>query len=194
MANPLEKRKVILVTDGDGVACRTVEVAAQNIGARCITISSGNPTPLVGEQIVELIKKTPFDPVVVMLDDKGACGFGHGEQAMQIVAKHPDIEVIGAVAVAANTPGTEGVVVDCSITRNGKVIPGPVNKDGEPITSDKDHLEGDTVDILSSLDIPIIIGTGDTGKMEKADDWENGARITTMAMQEILRRSGFNSG
>lgn len=188
----IKKRRVILVTDGDVVASRTIEEAAKNIGARLITLSTGNPTPLNGEQIVELIKKTPHDPVVVMLDDKGACGFGKGEQALEIIAGHPDIEVLGAVAVASNTPGTEGVPVNCSVTREGQLIDGPVNKDGEPLAAKKTLLEGDTVDILSSLNIPIIVGTGDTGKMDKADDIARGAPITTKAFQEILHRSGFN--
>ncbi|HHW49425.1 MAG TPA: stage V sporulation protein AE, partial [Clostridiaceae bacterium] len=46
----MEKRKVILVTDGDSVAKEAVEIAASNIGARCISDSAGNPTVLTGQE------------------------------------------------------------------------------------------------------------------------------------------------
>ncbi|MCL6636019.1 MAG: stage V sporulation protein AE, partial [Peptococcaceae bacterium] len=36
---PAGKRKVIIVTDGDRIAKRAVEVAARNVGARCISCS-----------------------------------------------------------------------------------------------------------------------------------------------------------
>ena len=51
-----EKRKVILITDGDEYAKRTVELIAREIGGRCISLSQGNPTTLKGKEIVELIK------------------------------------------------------------------------------------------------------------------------------------------
>ncbi|WP_420795744.1 stage V sporulation protein AE [Desulforamulus putei] len=51
-----KKRNVIFVTDGDPVARRTLEVAARNIGARCISMSAGNPSRMNGQQLVELIK------------------------------------------------------------------------------------------------------------------------------------------
>jgi len=188
---PEEKRKVIIVTDADRVACRTVETAARNIGARCISLSAGNPTPITGEQAVQLIRMAEHDPVVLMVDDRGKRGHGKGEQVLEYVAGHPDIEVLGAVAVAANTRFTEGVRVTESITRSGKVIDGPVDKCGNPEMAGHCLLEGDTVDILGHLDIPIIIGTGDTGKMDFADDYAKGAPITTKALKEILNRSGY---
>lgn len=186
---PDARRKVIIITDGDRVAGRTVKIAAKNIGARVISLTMGNPTPISGKKVVELIKQAPADPVIIMVDDKGTCGFGKGEQVLEYVAKHPDIDVIGAVAVASNTSGTEGIKVDESVTRDCAIVNGPVDKLGNPEKRGNKYLEGDTVDILSQLNIPVVIGTGDTGKMEFADDCSRGAPITTKALLEIISRS-----
>jgi len=180
---------VIVVTDGDLVAGRTVQVAAGNIGARFISLTTGNPTPISGPQIVELIKQTPTDPVVIMVDDKGRSGPGCGERILKYVAEHPEINVIGAVAVASNTALTEGVKVDESVACDGTIIDGPVNKLGIPEKKGNRYLEGDTVDVINELEIPVVIGTGDTGKMDFADDYHKGAPITTKALLEILNRS-----
>lgn len=186
---PDARRKVIIITDGDRVAGRTVKIAAKNVGARVISLTTGNPTPISGRKVVELIKQAPTDPVIIMVDDKGTCGFGKGEQVLEYVAKHPDICVIGAVAVASNTSGTEGIRVDESVTRDCAIVKGPVDKLGNPEKRGNKYLEGDTVDILSQLNIPVVIGTGDTGKMEFADDCSRGAPITTKALLEIISRS-----
>jgi len=108
------------------------------------------------------------------------------------VVKHPDVNVIGAVAVASNTSGTEGIKVDESVTKDSAIVQGPVDKQGHPEKEGNRFLEGDTVDVLSQLDIPVVIGTGDTGKMEFADDWARGAPITTKALLEIINRSEYN--
>lgn len=186
-----EKRKVIIVTDADRAACRTVETAARKIGARCISLSAGNPTPITGEQAVQLIKMAEHDPVVLMVDDRGKRGQGKGEKVLEYVARHSEIEVLGAVAVASNTRFTEGVRVTESVTCQGKIVDGPVDKCGNLERAGNQLLEGDTVDILSQLNIPVIIGTGDTGKMDFADDYAKGAPITTKALKEILNRSGY---
>ncbi len=186
-----ERKKVIIVTDADRVACHAVETAARNIGARCISLSAGNPTPITGKQAVQLIRMAAGDPVVIMVDDRGKRGPGKGEHVLAYVARHSAIEVLGAVAVAANTRFTKGVRVTESITRDGKIIDGPVDKCGNPECAGHRLLEGDTVDILGQLNIPVIIGTGDTGKMDFADDYAKGAPITTKALQEILNRSGY---
>ncbi|MHB8171432.1 MAG: stage V sporulation protein AE [Thermincolia bacterium] len=183
------RRKVILVTDGDKMARKTVEVAARNIGARCISASAGNPTEISGDRLVQLIKATSHDPVVVMFDDVGMTGKGKGEMVLEYVSRHPDIEVLGAVAVASHTPYVEGVEVDVSVDRAGRLVEGPVNKDGEPEPANHKRLEGDTVDILNQLNVPVIIGTGDTGKMEGRDSFLAGAPVTTKAFREILERS-----
>lgn len=183
------RRKVILVTDGDKVAKRTVEVAAKNVGARCISASWGNPTDKSGSQLVQLIKQAAHDPIVVMLDDRGDQGTGKGEKALKYIFNHPEIEVLGVVAVASNTPATEGVRVLESITREGEIIGGAVDKLGYP--DEKHHnLKGDTVDVLNQLEVTNIVGVGDIGKMDGKDDRFFGAPITTKALQEILDKCG----
>ena len=76
------KKRVIIVTDGDKIAKRAVETAATNIGGRSISLSWGNPTTLSGRDIIDLINTAKYDPVVVMVDDRGNAGMGSGEQAM----------------------------------------------------------------------------------------------------------------
>lgn len=186
---PTGKRKVILVTDGDRIAKGALEIAARNVGARCISRSAGNPTTRSGEELVDLIKTAPKDPVVVMLDDRGFNGMGRGETAMAYIAKHPDIQVLGVLAVASNTEKVCGCEVDASVSKSGKVIEGPVDKWGRPKQS---LLEGDTVEVIDSLKFPLVIGIGDIGKMDGADEAEKGAPLTTRALKTILDRSGFN--
>jgi stage V sporulation protein AE len=183
------KRKVILITDGDRIARKAVETAAHNVGARCISCSAGNPTTKSGEELVSMIKTAPSDPVVVMLDDRGYNGMGRGETAMAYIAGHPDIEVLGVLAVASNTENVCGCEVDLSISRNGDFIDGPVDKMGWPAQSLQ---EGDTVEVLNKLNIPLVIGIGDIGKMDGEDEAERGAPLTTSALKTILDRSGFN--
>ena len=186
------KRKVILVTDGDSVAQRAVETAAKNINARTISASAGNPTPLTGQEIVELIKEAKHDPVIVMFDDRGSPDKGIGETALEIVAKHPEIEVLGAVAVASNTD-VDGVPCHLAITKEGQFIKAAVDKEGNP-RWDSPNIFGDTVDILKELNIPIIIGIGDIGKMEGKDNAFLGAKITTKALNYIIEKGGLGSG
>ena len=182
-----EKRKIILVTDGDSCAEKTLEIAVSNIGGRCISRSGGNPTPITSSEIVELVKQAKNDPVVVMVDDRGNTGIGKGEQAMFEIINHPEIEVLGIVAVASNTKGVRGVRVDYSIDNNGNMINAPVDKHGN--ISDKKVLYGDTVDIINNCNVPIVIGVGDIGKMEGKDVSEIGAPIITKALEEIITRN-----
>ncbi|HBG17323.1 MAG TPA: stage V sporulation protein AE, partial [Firmicutes bacterium] len=56
----------------------------------------------------------------------------------------------------------------------------------------RSKLKGDTVDILNGLKIPLIVGIGDIGKMGQADDYEQGANITTRAIKEILNFHGLS--
>ncbi len=186
------KRNVILVTDGDPVAKKAVEAASRNIGARCISCSAGNPTGLTGEQLLAEIKKAPHDPVVVMLDDRGFLGQGRGERALEHLAGHPEIRVLGMLAVASNTEFAGSVKVDCSVTSGGTVTPAAVDKNGRVVPGQGPSLSGDTVEVLDRLDVPVIIGIGDIGKMGTADNPGLGAPLTTRALEEILHRSGFN--
>lgn len=184
-----EKRNVILVTDGDHIARRTLETAAHNVGARCISMSAGNPTRLSGKGLVELIKSAAHDPVVVMFDDKGYEGQGLGERALLQVYNDPGINILGILAVASNSFCCDGAEVDFSVTSEGKIVKGPVNKDGK--TTKRRVLQGDTVEIINDLQVPVVIGIGDIGKMNGEDDYHYGAKVTTRALQEIIERSGF---
>jgi stage V sporulation protein AE len=128
-----------------------------------------------------------------MFDDRGCPDQGTGETAMKFVASHPDIEVLGAVAVASNTTGGIGIPADVCITGEGKFVSAAVDKKGklEHDTLGKPIIHGDTVDILNDLAVPVVIGVGDIGKMGHSDDLEKGAPITRRAIEEILKRSGI---
>ncbi|WP_278294242.1 stage V sporulation protein AE [Caloranaerobacter azorensis] len=179
------KRKVILVTDGDANARRAVEMAATRIGGRCISRSAGNPTPLSGEEIIELVKTAKYDPVIVMVDDKGNPRQGQGEQVIEEILKSDEIEVLGVIAVASNTEGVNGVAVDFSINSDGERVERAVNKCGRETNSKV--LYGDTVDILNKYRVPVIVGIGDIGKMNGKDDSKIGAPVLTRAIEEILK-------
>lgn len=180
------KRNVILVTDGDDVARKAIEMATSNIGGRCISRSAGNPTMLSGKQIVEYIKQAKHDPVVVMVDDMGNTHTGLGEEAMDYIINCEDINVLGVVAVASNTNGVRGIKADYSIDRKGRITKSPVDKNGV-VKKKQKAIKGDTVDILNYERVPIIVGIGDPGKMDGYDDVEIGAPITTKALQEIIK-------
>lgn len=187
-----DKVRIIIVTDGDRCAQHAVENIAAELGLRCISASGGNPTPISGREIVKLIKTVPHDPVMVMFDDRGRRDKGKGETALEYVASHPDIEVLGAVAVASNTTGIRGVAADACVSGDGQVVTNAVDKYGQEKASGSDQavVNGDTVDVLNDVDIPVIIGVGDIGKMDKADDIRRGAPVTRKAIEEILKRSG----
>jgi len=174
------------------MAKKTVETAAHNIGARTISTSAGNPTTLTGEQLVDLIKQAAHEPVVVMLDDKGKLGMGRGESVLVYLAGHPDIRILGALAVASNTEFTHGAHVDLSVDCHGDLVDGPVDKLGQESGCTGEVLCGDTVEVLDELNIPVVIGIGDVGKMDYADDYAFGAPLTTKALREIIKRSGYD--
>lgn len=183
-------RKVIIITDGDEYAKKVTEYVAKEIGGRCISLSYGNPTTLTGPEIVKLIVQAKNDPVLVMFDDSGFVGEGAGEQALKYVATHPDISVLGVLAVAAKTRKTEWTRIDVCVDRYGELTPYGVDKFGEP-DLELGRMNGDTVYCLDELDIPIVVGIGDIGKMARADDIKIGAPITRKAIELILERSGF---
>ncbi|PKR86145.1 stage V sporulation protein AE [Heyndrickxia camelliae] len=185
------KRQVILITDGDEYAKHAIELVAREVGGRCISQSAGNPSQLSGEEIVKMIKSAHSDPVFVMFDDSGYVGEGRGEQALMYVANHKDIEVLGILAVSSNTHHREWSKVDVSIDRNGTLTPYGVDKFGEP-DLELQRINGDTVYCLDQLNVPIIVGIGDIGKMGKIDHYANGSPVTMEAVKLILERSGFN--
>jgi stage V sporulation protein AE len=183
----MDKRQVILVTDGDTVAQQAIEVATTNIGGRCISASAGNPTVLKGVQLIELVKQAAHDPVVVMVDDRGKKGIGAGEEAMRVILGDKSIGVLGVVAVSSNGKDCNGVPVSCSITKDGSIIEGAVDKYGNNIG--QRNICGDTLSVLTGEKNLVIVGIGDPGKMDFKDDAEKGAPITTMALQEVIKRS-----
>lgn len=185
------RRRVILITDGDEYAKRAVEHVAKEIGGRCISSSQGNPSKLTGQKLVQLIKKTPHDPVLVMFDDSGIVGEGYGENALKYVALHEDIEVMGIIAVAAKSHHEEWTRVDISIDRDGELTPYGVDKFGIP-ELEIGRINGDTVYCLDELNVPIIVGIGDIGKMARRDSYKVGSPITKKAVELILERSGFH--
>jgi len=185
----MEKRKVIIVTDGDRVAKEAVEIAASNIGAICISESAGNPTVLTGQEIIERIMEAEHDPVVVMVDDRGIKGKGPGEAAMEVILKDEKLDVLGIVAVSSNGKDCNGLDVTCSITKDGNVIEGAVDKYGNK--AETKRICGDTLSILKKIKHELIIGIGDPGKMDFNDEISKGAPVTTKALKEILIRSGM---
>jgi len=184
----MDKRRVILVTDGDSIAQSAVERAAYNIGGRCISASAGNPTPLSGREIIDLIKQAPYDPVVVMVDDHGAKGVGKGERVMSEILNDKSIDVLGVVAVSSKGSDCNGLGVTCSINNEGQVIENAVDKHG--YDTGRKTICGDTLSILKTRKELIIVGIGDPGKMEGKDEILKGSKITTKALEEIIKRSG----
>lgn len=180
----MQRREVIVVTDGDHFAKRALEIAAKQLPAHVISQTEGNPTKLSGVEIVQLIRDAEMDPVIVMLDDNGNGNEARGEQALQVLLSHPDIQIIGALAVASNTSLVRGVPIDFSIDCNGQRVETGVNKDGKPIPR---HLVyGDTVDALRKLTVPVIVGIGDIGKMGGRDAPEHASPITTAALRALM--------
>lgn len=177
--------RVIVVTDGDGVARRTLEQAAARLGLRVISRTAGNPTVLSGPEVLDLIKSAPHDPVLVMADDRGFPGTGPGELMMEYLAGCPEVQLIGALAVASHTPGASGVFVRASVTRAGELVPVAVDKNGFPEPDRR--LVGDTVDLLQRLQLPYVVGIGDLGKQGGADA---GAELTCRALSLIVEHAG----
>jgi stage V sporulation protein AE len=182
----MTRRKVILVTDGDQIAKDSLERAARNVGGRCISLSAGNPSVLSGDDLVNLIKQAAYDPVLVMFDDCGSSKEGAGENNLYCVATHPEIEVLGAIAVASNCMRSRGTPVHMSLDCYGNVISTGVNKFGYHHRQRTARIYGDTVEILNKLSIPVIVGIGDIGKMHHRDAFLVGSPVTTKAIQLIL--------
>ncbi|MEW6724335.1 MAG: stage V sporulation protein AE [Bacillota bacterium] len=179
---------MVVVTDGDEIARQAVETAARKLRLRTISQSHGNPTPLTAAEIVSLLRQAPYDPVVVMVDDRGRAGKGKGERVLEGLARSGEVEILGIVAVASNCHRVSGTVVDLSVTQDGQLVSEAVDKKGHPTGSWR--LLGDTVDVVEKLEIPVVIGLGDIGKMQGHDQSQAGAPITEQAIREILKRSG----
>ncbi len=182
------KRRVILITDGDQYAKEAVEEAGRQLGCETLTLSAGNPSPLKGPELVKEILKCKKDPILVMFDDSGFSGVGEGEKSLQYVATHPQIQPLGAIAVASNSNAQEWTHVDLSIDRFGNLTPYGVDKEGLP-EFERGRVLGDTVYSLDHLNLPLVIGVGDLGKLRGVDEAANGSPITKKAIEIILERS-----
>ncbi len=189
----MNKKPVIIVTDGDETAFRAIEEASEALHLYPLKASKGNPTPLSGRSLVEAVENAPGDPVVVMVDDRGDAKTGPGEHDLDTLMQADSLEVLGVVAVAANTHPVSGVHVDSSVSRKGTLIRHrAVDKTGNPTAGDV--LYGDTVDVLDDDEGQLpIVGLGDPGKMGGQDQIGRGAPATRRALQEILEQSGYHS-
>lgn len=105
---------------------------------------------------------------------------------MEYVANHPNVEVLGAVAVASNHRGGEGVPVDILLDREGNQVNHGVDKNGLEMEGEPPVIWGDTVEVLNRISVPIIVGIGDVGKMNQFDDVKRGAPVTRQAVELIL--------
>jgi len=188
----VRKKQLIIITDGDQIARKTIEKVGAKLHLRTISASGGNPTVLPVEEVKREIAEAGEELLLVMVDDAGARGKGPGERVLEALCQDKRFSVLGVVAVASNTDGVAGVPVAFSVTREGKIHHGPVDKEGKPEPEGHLRVKGDTVDVLNRLPVPLIVGIGDIGKMAHADDEEQGAKVTTRAIREILRFHGLN--
>lgn len=181
---------VIVVADGDNNARRAVEAAGQKVGARVISSSGGNPTAISPAQAVSLIRQAAHGPVVVMADDSGHPRAGEGEQLILEILRQPDMRVLGLLVPAISDKlNACAIRVDCSVTADGSVIDGGVDKAGQP--TGRHVVYSDTVYALRNRKLPFpVVGIGDIGKMHWKDDYKIGAPVTTRALKEIIKRSG----
>lgn len=183
------RKPVVVFTDGDDTAFHALSKACEELQCHPLRASRGNPTHLTGDELVRAVVNAPQDPVVVMVDDRGDAGQGEGENALKVLLQSSEVEVLGVVAVAANTQPVHGVDVVVSVTQDGQVIEGAVDKSGEQVAG---HLlRGDTVDVLESYQGPVV-GLGDPGKMDGHDSVKKGVPVTKKALQEVLQRSGWD--
>jgi stage V sporulation protein AE len=184
--------QVIVVTDADETAWRAVSAAGESLGIPTLRLSHGNPTPVSGRRLVDAIRASGRSPIVVMVDDRGESGRGPGERALGALLREDDIDVVGVVAVASHTPHVDGVRPDVSVTAEGEVISGAVDKDGEPA---RGLLRGDTVDEIkrSGRDV-FVVGLGDPGKMDGHDRLGAGVPATRKALELVLERVGQQRG
>lgn len=183
------RTRVIVVTDGDQSAQEAVMIACQRLALYPLMASGGNPTPIPAGMLIQRIKAAPYDPVVVMLDDRGRRGPGKGEIILESIILEPELNVLGVVAVASDIKA-RGIEVDESVDCTGQVDHRPVNKAGLFEPSNNHYLEGDTVEVLGRYPEVTVIGSGDTGKMMNgADNPDWGADITTRCFERILKKS-----
>ncbi|MFP7493743.1 stage V sporulation protein AE [Terribacillus saccharophilus] len=186
-------KRVILITDGDAYAKRTIDFLAEKLGGTSLSYLADNPMTVSAEVMKDAIHGAAAEPVYVLLDDGGVPGIGNGERLLQSIAADPAINVIGALAVAAHTQNREWSRVSFSIDQDGELQPYGVDKEGV-ITEEIGRINGDTVYLLDQLNLPLVIAIGDIGKMHGKDAIEIGSPITERALRMILEREGSFHG
>ncbi|WP_138416856.1 stage V sporulation protein AE [Aquibacillus sediminis] len=186
----MDRKKVIVITDGDEYARRTLDFLAKKLGGTCLSYLSDNPTTASPDEVKQAVYRAKQEPVYVLIDDAGIQGAGAGERILVSLDKDPSIEIIGAIAVAAHTKNMEWSRFTFAIDQNGELIPNGVDKQGIPLP-EIGRINGDTVYSLDQLDLPIVIAIGDIGKMRGKDDIKKGAPITRKALEIIMERGGI---
>lgn len=171
---------LIVVTDGDDHARRAVEEASSRLGLRTISRSGGTPTGLDADAILDLAALAPPGPLVVMVDDHGHPGAGHGDATLRGLLNSSRCDVIGVVAVAARRRG-EAIRVARSVDAHGRIVAGAVDKYGHNVGGP--FLYGDTVAPLYDTEVPVI-GIGDLGK------YHSSAAVLMRAFDWLLRQAG----
>ncbi|WP_186578308.1 stage V sporulation protein AE [Aquibacillus kalidii] len=182
-----KKKKVIVITDGDEYARKTINFLAGEIGGTSLSFLSDNPTHVSPEEVKKAIQNATSEPVYVLVDDAGTQGIGSGEKILISLAEDPEVEILGAIAVAAHTKNLEWSRFTVAIDNQGELIANGVDKQGIPIP-EVGRINGDTVYALDQLDLPIVVAIGDIGKMYGRDDIKKGSPITRQAIEMILER------
>jgi stage V sporulation protein AE len=185
-----QQKNIIVITDGDEYARKTLDYLANEIGGTCLSYLSDNPTIASPDEVIQAVLKAREEPVYVLIDDAGIPGVGAGEKILIALEDHPSIHILGAIAVAAHTKNMEWSRFTFAIDRNGELTSNGVDKEGVPIP-EIGRINGDTVYSLDQLDLPIVIAIGDIGKMQGKDDLKKGSPITRKAIEMILERGGL---
>ncbi len=183
-------KRVIIITDADEYARKSVITISKEIGGYCLADFASNPTEVEPKDFIQRILSINEDPIYVLVDDAGIQGIGPGEKVIQALFDHPDIVIIGALAVASHTRHSEWTRIDLAINQDGEFVGNGVDKEGV-IELEGPRINGDTVYILDQLQIPNVIAIGDIGKMHGKDDVKKGSPITKKALKFILEREGL---
>lgn len=146
--------------------------------------------PLSGPLVLKQILQAPREPVVVMVDDKGHKGVGAGERVIEyLLHQSEQIEVLGVIAVASNSR-VRGARVDYSVTADLQVVKNhPVSKEGDLESPRHRRLEGERVQMLESYTGLLVVGCGESGKMDGLDSANNIAEATGKGLEIILEGS-----
>jgi stage V sporulation protein AE len=174
------RRDVVVVTDADRRAQRVVVAAAARLGLPVAASSRQCPTRISPAEVIDEIARSPVEPVVVLADDGGASGRGPGERLIAALAVSPRVRLLAVVAVASNTVPVRGVDVEEAVTSAGRLlVRQAVDKRGRPRSGRT--LQGDTVDVLTDLAVPVV-GVGDPGRMGSDD-----VDVIALALREAVR-------